>query len=926
MPLLNPRTLPAIAILIAFLLQMACSQKSDEQTPLVDYPIAEEQSPEFLLAQSLRNSGAFNKADSMYQLLLLKHSNSSQEREYIQLNQLLCQFAANDTLYIETSFSSTHFKGLSSLVIGISLTRKDRSGFEELYKARRFLQEEGLENSIYYFLTLEQLGLAHRQKGSRMDSVSHYYTNAYLLVKPYGQLIKNRIRMLSRMTLLSLAHRDEFTGLGYIEEALQLQPDDEEKVSFLIYKANLLRKLHRYDESDQVRIAATRISQQIDKPHLTFLLLREQCLMGINRKDSLLFHESLEQLKELKTIPSLQAHVNRLKGVYFDQTGQMEKAVEHYEKAFHSFLHEQVPTTQIMFEALTVLTDGNMLLNRLDRAEYYAYKSLVYATPLRDTNYSFQNAIDPIVQAESYNFFTYDLLGQLFLRRYQKTNVQENLTKAFHLYTIIDSLMLHQVRAQEEEATMEFLKVGHGIYSNALETCLQLYTATSSHVYLEATHRFMERSKSLVLYKDILIHDANYFPNVPFAFKQRELVLRMKLSELKSKSLHNKTEQLENSLNDLEMYYVEMKNKYPEYYLAHYQQTIQSYDYFRQYSHDTNQSILQYHVSENKLYCLRYDEPSLVSISLTHDLLNQLIAYRKLASTPPSTDQKKFIELKGVAHNVYEALVKPVGPLKSSVLLVPDGVLSQLPFEAFVVDTTGNDYKSLRYLIKEHAISYCYSLKLITEKETPRKEGKILAYGFLASDEPNKTLASLPGSIREIDILKQNFQSHSIVSRTGRQATKEQFREDLRGAYDLIHLCLHATSSTDNRFTNCVYFEQNGNDVDTLFGYEVVPLSIKATTVVLTTCESAFGTMVIGEGTYSLARAFQQAGVKNVVASLWALPDYSSPLICSPFYNQIEKGIPPPESLTSAKRHYLTTSNAITASPYFWASLVCYSH
>lgn len=913
-----------LIILAVFLLLGSCAPTSETEVRLSDYLSGETLSDEFQLAQSLRNNGSFNRADSMYKKLLLNTSLDPIEKEYIQLNQLLCQFVVSDTLFLKTTIHSTRFKGLSFLVNGIAISRKDRSGFETLYKARQFLQEEGLTDSFYYFTLLEQLGLAHMQKGSQLDSVQHYYSNAYLLVKPYRQLIKNRIRLLSRMTLLSLAHRDEFTGLGYIEEALQLQPDDEEKVSFLIHKSTLLRKLKRYGESDQVRVVAAQITQQLNKPHLLFLLLREQCLMDITRKDSVQFYKNLNQLEELKTIPSIKAHVNRLKGAYFNHSGQIEKAVEPYEKAFNSFLNEQVPTTQIMFEALSVLTDGNMLLNRLDKAEYYAYKNLVYATPLHDTKYSFQNAIAPVVQAESYNFIAYDLLGQIFLKRYQKTNAQENLIEAFQLYTIIDSLILQQVRAIEDEANMEFLRVGHDIYTNGIESCLHLFNLTSSNIYLEAAHRFMERSKSLVLYKDILIHDVNYFPNVPFAFKQRELVLRMKLSKLKSKSLSNNAEELENCLNDLEAYYLEMKNKYPEYYLAHYQQNIQSYSYFRQYSKDTHQSILQYHMSENKLYCLRYDKPKLVSVSVTSDLLNQLAYYRKLASTPASTDKEKFSEFKGVSHKLYEELVKPLSPLESSVLFVPEGMLSQLPFEALVADTIGNDYKNLRYLIKAHSISYCYSLKLITEKETPRLKGKILAYGFFASDEPNNTLASLPGSLREIEIIKQNFQSHSIISRIGSQSSKEQFINDLDGAYDFIHIGLHANSSSNNRFSNCIYFEQYGNEVDTLFGYEVIPLSIKATTVILTTCESAYGTMMKGEGTFSLARAFQQAGVRNVVASLWALPDYSSPILCSYLYSNMNAGLSPAESLNKAKRQYLEASDPYAAAPLFWAGLVCF--
>lgn len=902
-----------------------CSQlyKHDSVLPLKDYPFCDSASATLILANQLRNQGKFPEADSVYASILFNNSNET-EREFASLNQLLCKLANNDTLYVDTTVYSHKFKGLASLVKGILLSRKDRSGFEQLHLARQTFRNDGLIHSHYHFLTHEQLGLAHRQKGSRTDSVRYYYTLAYEAIKPLAASMKNRIRLLSRMALLSLAHRDEISGLGYIEEALQLHPDPEEETSLLIYKATLLRKLHRFDESDQVRAQARYNNQLLAKDHITFLLLREQSLMAINRKDSLHFQKSIAQLHQLKKIPSIQSHINRLQGVYFDQTGQMEKALEHYEKAFHGFSYEQVPSTQIMLEALTVLTDGNLMLNRLDKSEYYGYKNLTYTTALHDTPFSFKNTMDPLVQSESYIFISYDFLGQLFLKRYKQDKRQENLTKAFTLYTLIDSLMLAQVRAEEDESSLEFLRVGHGIYSNAIETCFLLHELTSDKRYLQATHRFMERSKSIILYKDILLHDATYFPEVPLTFKQKELTLRKKLSAIKSKNLTNQSAELKEALNELEDYYTEMKDKFPAYYTAHYQQSIQSYDYFNQRSKDLGQSILQYHVTEKNLYCLRYDEPILISVPITAGLNSQLNTYQVLLKTP-SIDPKKFKEYKIVAYSLYEELVKPLKKLQRSILLVPDGMLSQLPLEAFLSDSSGNDYKNLSYLFKTHTFQYCYSLKLIKNKKSPTRIENVLTYSFNASYPPHSSLKSLPGSEKEVEILEKKFLSHKVLSRSEGKATKAQFLRDMRHDYDLIHIGLHATSSATNRYANSIYFQNKSNTLDTLFGYEIIPLSINASLVVLTTCESAFGTLHKGEGTFSLSRSFHQAGVKNVVGSLWALPDYSSPLICSPFYEGIKNGISPEEALTKAKQQYLANSSSVTASPFFWASLVCYS-
>ena len=71
---------------------------------------------------------------------------------------------------------------------------------------------------------------------------------------------------------------------------------------------------------------------------------------------------------------------------------------------------------------------------------------------------------------------------------------------------------------------------------------------------------------------------------------------------------------------------------------------------------------------------------------------------------------------------------------------------------------------------------------------------------------------------------------------------------------------------------------------------------------VLSACETGLGDVAGGEGTFGLQRAFHLAGTRDVVASLWKVPDQSTAALMALFYRNLwDKNLTPMESLRQAQ-------------------------
>ncbi len=319
---------------------------------------------------------------------------------------------------------------------------------------------------------------------------------------------------------------------------------------------------------------------------------------------------------------------------------------------------------------------------------------------------------------------------------------------------------------------------------------------------------------------------------------------------------------------------------------------------------------------------------------------------------PPPNREEGSRRLHALWQTLIPAGLWPRLRRASEAIVVPDGALHRIPFEALVVDPASgavrywlDDGPMIRYapsvtvlhnLRRRSPTSGAGTLRalVVTDPDFDRWETRDSAAAAPAAlplrrfVESGLRLPRLPGTAEEGKAIRRELMNHGVRVTLLSQSDAEEarVRAELRERPRFLHFATHALVDESHELLAALALTpplDRAPDLDNdgfLQLFEIYRLDLDSALVVLSACRTQVGRRLEGEGVFALSRGFLAAGSERVVASLWPANDDSTALLMADFYRRIGSGQGYSSALRDARR--TLRQQPRWSAPYYWAPFV----
>jgi CHAT domain-containing protein/Tfp pilus assembly protein PilF len=278
-------------------------------------------------------------------------------------------------------------------------------------------------------------------------------------------------------------------------------------------------------------------------------------------------------------------------------------------------------------------------------------------------------------------------------------------------------------------------------------------------------------------------------------------------------------------------------------------------------------------------------------------------------------------------------LAPAAGPLARSteVLIAPDGPLYLLPWAALPSPLDGRPLVTSKAM---HVVSSVTLYETLSRPTAVDAHPQVVGFGDPAyatggqhdrAGLPPRARSSglrldpLPASRREVAALRSLRSDARLL--LGPEASETQAKalgRDARYVHFACHGYLDERFPLESGLALATPRDRRDGDNGFLQAWEVFEtVRLDADLVTLSACSTGLGEEMGGEGLLGLTWAFQYAGARSVLASLWEVDDEATATLMTHFYRYLAAGVPKAEALRRAQVALL--QKRTTSAPYFWA-------
>ncbi|NBC09022.1 MAG: CHAT domain-containing protein [Bacteroidetes bacterium] len=637
----------------------------------------------------------------------------------------------------------------------------------------------------------------------------------------------------------------------------------------------------------------------------------------------------------------------------------------HYEQAIEIWGAFPGPRRVDLANVQVALADSRVERGAFERAEQ------AYQRALTELHYEGQDSLDAVPSIAAL-IEVFENQAAMYRTRAEAENAPSYLRQARNAYRNAFAAIDQQLEQLSYGSKKLLLHDIVPFCEGAIRVNQALSAQTDSVAYLKEAFQFAERAKALLLYQAVQDAEAAAEAKLPNRVLAGERALQRKLTGLQKQeqvlrsmdtpetdsamlsiqsAIYKNQERLDSLRGQIE-------ERNPVYAKAKQRIDIITVPEVQSELLGREEALVEYFIGDSTafVFTIQPDAFHLHEIDRSLPLrewgrkvrCSMLPEQIQLTACEENSSEERSKQFAGAAHSLYREVFKPVDellPANTDILVVPDGVLSYLPFGILLTQPPEPNaaFHTMDYLLDDHCFSYAYSATLQRKMEakkhqqqpdkpllavapefgghtSPRREqsprsNSVLIYGL------QELQGSLGANVSEASMVAEKLKGDSLLRE---EATEEQFVA-LADEYAILHLSTHGEADEEIGDYSYIVFHQTPEDSienELLFNSELYNLQLNADLVVLSSCETGIGERQRGEGIISLARGFSQAGAKSIVTSLWSVDDVSTKVLMEYFYDHLKDGKPKHQALRQAKLDYRKEHPSLGRSPFYWAAFV----